>query len=114
MIGTASGRNAEFISDLGADEFVDYTRQPFEEAVNEVDTVFDTVGGDTCERASVPNSEKGGFLVSAVGTPSEEKARESGVEAAWVYPQPSGKQLAEINRLVEEGRPINRLPSSLV
>ncbi len=79
-IGTASGRNEKFVRDLGADEFVDYTQQPFEEVVKDVDVVFDTIGSDTLERA-FQTLKKGGFLVSSVQIPSEEKARELGVEA---------------------------------
>jgi NADPH:quinone reductase-like Zn-dependent oxidoreductase len=47
VIATASGKNEEFVRSLGADEFVDYTREKFEETVREVDVVYDTVGGDT-------------------------------------------------------------------
>jgi NADPH:quinone reductase-like Zn-dependent oxidoreductase len=103
VTGTASGRNEKFVRDLGADAFVDYTAQPFEEVVKDVDVVFDTVGGDTSERA-FQTLKKGGFLVSSVPTPSEEKAKELGVEAAWVYCKPNAKQLLEINRLIEEGK----------
>ncbi len=103
VIGTASGRNEQFVRDLGADEFVDYTRQPFEEVVKDVDVVFDTVGGDTLERA-FQTLKKGGFLVTSAQTPSEEKAKEFGVEAAWVFCKPNAGQLTEINRLIEEGK----------
>lgn len=103
VIGTASGKNEQYVRDLGADEFVDYTRQPFEEVVKDVDVVFDTVGGDTQERA-FQTLKKGGFLVTSAQTPSEEKARKSGVEAAFVFCKPSAQQLAEINRLIEEGK----------
>lgn len=102
-IGMASGKNEQFVRELGADEFVDYTRQPFEEVVKDVDVVFDTVGGDTLERA-FQTLKKGGFLVSSVETPSAEKARELGVEAARVFCKPSAQQLAEINRLIDEGK----------
>ena len=61
VIGTASGRNKEFVRSLGADEFVDYTKQPFEEVVQDVDVVFDTVGSDTLERA-FQTLKKGGFF----------------------------------------------------
>ena len=103
VIGTASGKNEQFVRDLGADEFVDYTQQPFEEVVKDVDVVFDTVGEDTLER-SFQTLKKGGFLVSSAQTPSEEKAREFGVEAAWFFCQPSAEQLAEINQLIDEGK----------
>ncbi len=103
VIGMASGKNEQFVRELGADEFVDYTRQPFEEVVKGVDVVFDTFGNDTLERA-FQTLKKGGFLVSAVETPSEEKARELCVESSWLFCQPSAQQLAEINCLIDEGK----------
>jgi NADPH:quinone reductase-like Zn-dependent oxidoreductase len=103
VIGTASGKNEKFVRELGTDEFVDYTRQPFEEVVKDVDVVFDTVGDDTLERA-FQTLKKGGFLVSSVEAPSEEKARELSVESARVFCKPSAQQLAEINRLIDEGK----------
>jgi NADPH:quinone reductase-like Zn-dependent oxidoreductase len=103
VIGTASGKNEQFVRDLGADEFVDYTAQPFEEVVKDVDVVFDTVGNDTLDRA-FQTLKKGGFLVSSAQTPSEEKARALGVEAAWFFCQQSAQQLTEINHLIDEGK----------
>jgi NADPH:quinone reductase-like Zn-dependent oxidoreductase len=103
VIGIASGRNEAFVKDLGADEFVDYTKQPFEEVVKDVDVVFDTVGGDTFEKA-FQTLKPGGFLVTAVQFPSEEKAREFGVHAARVYCKPNAKQLTAIGKLVDEGK----------
>ena len=103
VIGTASGRNQQFIRDLGADEFVDYTAQPFEEVVKNVDVVFDTIGGDTCQRA-FQTLKKDGFLVSAAEPQAEEKAKEFGVQGSWLFCQPSAKQLAEINCLIEAGK----------
>ena len=103
VIGTASGRNEKYVRDLGADEFVDYTQQPFEEVVKDVDVVFDTIGGDTLER-SFQTLKKGGFLVSSAGTPSEEKARESGLEAAFVFCKSNAQQLGEINRLIDDDK----------
>jgi NADPH:quinone reductase-like Zn-dependent oxidoreductase len=37
-IATDSGRNQQFVRDLRADEFVNYTAQPFEEVVKNIDT----------------------------------------------------------------------------
>jgi NADPH:quinone reductase-like Zn-dependent oxidoreductase len=103
VIGTASGRNEQFVRDLGADEFVDYTQQPFEQVVKDVDVVFDTIGNDTQERA-FQTLKQGGFLVSSAGTPSAEKAQEFGVGATFVFCKPNAPQLAEINQLIEEGK----------
>jgi NADPH:quinone reductase and related Zn-dependent oxidoreductases len=103
VIGLASGGNKEFVRDLGADEFVDYTKQKFEEVVKDVDVVFDAVGGDTFERA-FQTLKKGGFLVTSVEFPSAEKAQEFAVKRARVYCKPNAKQLAEITRLIDEGK----------
>jgi NADPH:quinone reductase-like Zn-dependent oxidoreductase len=103
IIGTASGKNEQFVRDLGADEFVDYTQQNFAEIVKDVDVVFDTIGGDTLEQA-FQTLKKGGFLVSAVETPSEEKAKEFDIKSAWLFCQQSAQQLAQINQLIDEGK----------
>lgn len=66
VIGTASARNAEFVRSLGADEVVDYTQQPFEDVVRDVDVVLDAVGGEVARR-SVAVLRSGGVLVSIVG-----------------------------------------------
>ena len=103
VIGTASGKNEQFVRDLGADEFIDYTQQNFEEIVKDVDVVFDTVGSDTQERA-FQTLKKGGFLVSSAGTPSTELAREAGVGAAFVFCKSNAQQLTEISSLIGEGK----------
>ena len=48
-----------------------------------VDVVFDTVGGDTQERA-FQTLKRGGVLVSTVSPPSAEKAKQFGVTVAMV------------------------------
>jgi len=103
VIGTASGKNEEFIRSLGVDEFIDYTTTNFEDHVKDVDVVFNTVGGETLDR-TFHTLKKGGYLVSAVVQPSEEKAAEIGVKAERVKSMPNAEQLAEINRLIDEGK----------
>jgi NADPH:quinone reductase-like Zn-dependent oxidoreductase len=103
VIGTASGRNEEFVRGLGADEFIDYKKAKFEEEVSGVDVVFDTVGGETQERA-FQTLKRGGFLVSTVTPPPADKAKEFGVTVAMVMVTSKPDQLAEINRLLESGK----------
>jgi NADPH:quinone reductase-like Zn-dependent oxidoreductase len=103
VIGTGSGRNEEFVRGLGADEFIDYKKAKFEAEVSDVDVVFDTVGGETQDRA-FQTLKRGGVLVSTVNPPSEEKAKQFGVKGAMVMVTPKPDQLAEINRLVESGK----------
>ena len=103
VIGTGSGRNEEFVRELGADEFIDYKRAKFEDEVSGVDVVFDTVGGDTQERA-FQTLKRGGILVSTVSPPSAEKAKEFDVTVAMVVMMAKPDQLAKISRLVESGK----------
>lgn len=103
VIGTASGKNEEYVKSLGADQFIDYTKQKFEEAVKDIDVVFDTVGGETQER-SFQVLKKGGFLVSANEPPSEEKAKEFGVRVAMDTAHLNAEQLNEASRLIESGQ----------
>jgi NADPH:quinone reductase-like Zn-dependent oxidoreductase len=103
VIATASGKNEEFVRSLGADEFVDYTREKLEERVREVDVVYDTVGGDTLER-SFETIRRGGCLVTTVTPPSNEKAENFGIRASMIGVQPSGQQLREINHLIAAGK----------
>ena len=103
VIGTGSGRNEEFVRKLGADEFIDYKKAKFEDKVSGMDVVFDTVGGDTQERA-FQTLKRGGVLVSTVSPPSAEKSKEFGVTVAMVVMMAKADQLAKINRLVESGK----------
>jgi NADPH:quinone reductase-like Zn-dependent oxidoreductase len=48
--------------------------------------------------------KKGGVLLSLVQPPSEEKAEELGVRAAFVAGHPSGAQLAEIAKMIDSGK----------
>jgi NADPH:quinone reductase-like Zn-dependent oxidoreductase len=102
VTGTSSERNAAFVRALGVDEFVDYEKQDFEEIVKDVDVVFDTVGGDTFQKA-FHTLKKGGFLVTSVAFPADE-AQKFGVSAARVQCKPNAEQLTAISELVEAGK----------
>jgi NADPH:quinone reductase-like Zn-dependent oxidoreductase len=103
VIGTASGRNADFVRKLGVDEFIDYQATPFETTVENVNIVFDTIGGTTQER-SFDVLKTGGFLVSIVSPPSEELTARHRIKSGMVTAQPNGIQLIEINGLAETGK----------
>jgi NADPH:quinone reductase-like Zn-dependent oxidoreductase len=102
VIGTASGRNADFVQALGVDTFIDYTVGPFEEQVADLDLVFDTVGAATATRA-LTCIKPGGALVVIAGGPSPEEAQKHDVRVSQFGAQPNAAQLAEIGALLDAG-----------
>jgi NADPH:quinone reductase-like Zn-dependent oxidoreductase len=107
VMATASARDAELVRELGADEVIDYRAQRFEEAVADMDLVFDTVGGETWER-SWDVLGPGGQLVSiAVPRPPERESHD-GRRAIWFVVESNRAQLSDIGRLIDGGqlRPI--------
>jgi NADPH:quinone reductase-like Zn-dependent oxidoreductase len=104
VIGTASGSNADLVRSLGADEFIDYHKTKFEEAVRDVDVVFDTVGGETQER-SWKVLKPGGVLVSIVQPPSEQSAKAHHVRGVFMRQDATRNQeLMQISKLIADGQ----------
>ncbi|HEY3705547.1 MAG TPA: NADP-dependent oxidoreductase [Terracidiphilus sp.] len=103
VYGTASGRNLDYLKELGVDEPIDYQSTKFEDVARDVDVVLDTQGGETQQR-SFAALKKGGTLVSIVQPPSQEEAAKHGVKAMFLGSQPNVEQLIEIARLVDAGK----------
>jgi len=104
VIGTASGSNAKLVNDLGANEFIDYHQTKFEEAVRDVDVVFDTIGGETQER-SWEVLKKGGVLVSIVQPPSEQSAKAHNVRGVFMREDATRTaELTQISQLIANGQ----------
>lgn len=102
VTAVASGRNEIFVRDLGADRFIDYTRQAFEDVATDMDVVLDTMGGDVYHRA-LRTLKKGGKMITVVAFPQDEAER-YGVSAKRSFTVPNAESLSEINRLVEAGK----------
>lgn len=127
VITTCSGRNVELAEALGADEVIDYTKERFEETVRNLPAVLDTVGGETLER-SFAVVARGGKIVSIAGPPEPGTARRSGfggmigalfwvasvkarrlarqhgVQYAYHFMHPDGRELEVIGELIEGGK----------
>jgi NADPH:quinone reductase-like Zn-dependent oxidoreductase len=101
VIGTGSDRNREFVTALGADEYVDYTRQEVADAVSEVDLAFDTVGGETTG-SLVGALRDGGTLVTIAGAPPEEAATARGIRTERLVMSPSAERMAQIAELISD------------
>ena len=93
VIGTASAANLDFVLELGAHEAVD-AAGGFEDAVEPVDIVFDTVGGDRLRRSRAV-LRAGGRLVSVAEEPPE-----GGV---YFVVEPNRDQLGSLAKRVDDG-----------
>jgi NADPH:quinone reductase-like Zn-dependent oxidoreductase len=100
VVGTASGAGVEIARALGAEEVFDRTTTAFEEVVELVDLVFDTVGGDALARSAAVLRE-GGRLVSVAEEPPADLAER--VAATYFVVEPDREQLVELARLAEAG-----------
>jgi alcohol dehydrogenase len=103
VIATAAGKDLEFVKRLGADEAVDYRTEEFEKVAENCDAVFDTVGGEVTAR-SFGVIKKGGILVSMVGQPSEELAKQHGLRAIGQWTKTSRDHLDHLRDLIDAGK----------
>jgi NADPH:quinone reductase-like Zn-dependent oxidoreductase len=128
---TASGSNAEFVRELGADTVIDYRTQDFEQLLDGYDLVLDSLGGKNLEK-SLRVLKPGGRAIGIAGPPDPTFAREIGlnpllrlaitglsssirrqakklgVSYEFLFMRASGDQLRQITALVDQGvlRPV--------
>jgi NADPH:quinone reductase-like Zn-dependent oxidoreductase len=102
VIATGSAGSEALIRDLGADGFVNYRSQRFEEVLAKVDVVFDTIGGDTQAR-SISLLGSGGRLISVVGAPDADALAAVGATGGAFMVQPSSENLGSIAQLIDAG-----------
>jgi NADPH:quinone reductase-like Zn-dependent oxidoreductase len=93
VIGTASAASLDLVREFGAHEAIDAATR-FDDAVERVDLVFDTAGGELLRR-SVPVLSAGGRLVSVAEVPPD-----GGV---YFLVEPNRDQLTSIEQLVDAG-----------
>ncbi|MDX6501493.1 MAG: hypothetical protein QOG23_4753 [Blastocatellia bacterium] len=104
VIGTASGADhINLIRKLGCDETIDYKKTRFEDYVHDADVVLDPLSGDSQKR-SFAVLKKGGILVALLEEPRQDLARESGVRAMMIGVKPDGRRLADIGKIIDDGK----------
>jgi NADPH:quinone reductase-like Zn-dependent oxidoreductase len=106
VIGTASAANHATLTELGADELIDYHGTRFEDAVHDVDVVLDLVGGDTGLR-SVDVLHRDGLLISVPSGTSADvlaAAARQHVRATGILVEPDQVGLTALVGLVADGR----------
>ena len=131
VVTTVGARNEELVRSLGAGHVIDYRTTRFDEVLAgtaAVDVVFDTQGGDTLYR-SFSVVRPGGGVVTIGGRPTASEAVAAGQPSLitrlflhqahrrtrslarrhdarfrYLFMVPSGRQLAELATLIEQGR----------
>jgi NADPH:quinone reductase-like Zn-dependent oxidoreductase len=104
VVGTASGRNQDFLKELGVDQPVNYEATRFEDVVQDADAVIDALGGEVRTR-SWKLLKKGGILVALLGgPPSEDGAKALGVRQTVMWAKSNPAQLTEIGDLAVAGK----------
>jgi NADPH:quinone reductase-like Zn-dependent oxidoreductase len=105
---TGSARNRDFLLGLGADEFIDYATQRFEDEVSGVDAVLDLVGNvhDNTGTRSLGVVRPGGILVNApTGSwpTMMDEAAAAGIRSTGYKVSADARVLDQITTLIETG-----------
>ncbi|MGW2730656.1 NADP-dependent oxidoreductase [Streptomyces sp. NPDC001494] len=106
VIGTASAGKHDFLREIGVDEAIDYRSTDFAEAVQDVDVVLDTLGGDTSVR-SLRVLRPGGVVVSILPVGSREfleEAERLRVRAVRMLVDADRSGMNTVAELAESGR----------
>ena len=103
VFATASTANQDFLKQLGADVAIDYKTQKFEDIAKDVDVVIDAVGGETLLR-SYPIVKKGGIIVSLSDNVDKAQLDKYGIRGTSLVVQNNGDELAQIGKLIDEGK----------
>jgi NADPH:quinone reductase-like Zn-dependent oxidoreductase len=103
VIAVASGAHERFLRELGAEEFIDYTKDRPEEVARDVDLVLDTVGGPGSRRF-LRTLRRGGSLYPVYfGEFDDEENAKLGVTVTATQVRSNGAQLAEMGHLLDDG-----------
>jgi NADPH:quinone reductase-like Zn-dependent oxidoreductase len=107
VIGTAREAKHDFLRELGVDEAIDYTAGPFEEAVSDVDVVFDLVAGEDYGLRSLQTLREGGLwmcIPADVPDAVAAAAREQSKRAISFLVEPDYAGLESLAALADQGK----------
>jgi NADPH:quinone reductase-like Zn-dependent oxidoreductase len=107
VIGTARKTNHAYLTELGADELIDYTTTDFT-SLRDIDVVLDTISNDYGPR-SLGVLVPGGVLVDVVGigidrTAVTEQAEAGGLRFVEFYLEPTPADFMRLAELADRGR----------
>jgi NADPH:quinone reductase-like Zn-dependent oxidoreductase len=104
VIATGSQAKKGFIMGLGADEFIDYKQDDFEQHVSNIDLVFAAVGGNNIVERSLVVIKPNGRLISLLDEIDEKKAQSQNIHYARMIVEPSKIGLNTIADMLESNQ----------
>jgi len=123
VIGTARFAKEAFLEELGVDEAVDYTADPVESVVSDVDLVLDLVGGESTQ-PTIACLRDGGLFIAVPSASALDKLKELAgervrVTGVLVHPDRAGlealAELAEAGQLkvsIDQTFPLEQAPQA--
>jgi len=99
VISVAGPHDAEYVRSLGSETVLPYKADRFEDTVNSVDLVLDTVGGYARDHA-LHLIRSGGIMVSVVS--SEPTAKRPDVRSVFFYVEVTTERLNTISALLDD------------
>ena len=100
VITTASAANHAYLSELGADQIIDYKATDFTKVVSNVDAVFDTVGGDVAMQSFevLKPGGRAAFIASGAQAPKPDRGDVISLRPAVGRDRPALERIAELVR----------------
>lgn len=104
VTAVGSAAQEKVLRELGADAFIDYTKQNADELARNLDLVVDCVGGAATGRF-LKTLKKGGalFPIFPLGFTGQEEAQALGVTVSATQVRSNGAQLAALAKLLDNG-----------
>jgi NADPH:quinone reductase-like Zn-dependent oxidoreductase len=103
VIATASSSKRDLVLSLGADTFIDYRKELFEDKATDVDLVFAAMGGNDILPRSLKTLKSGGRLVSTFDEIPHVEASALGIEFIRMWVKPSQHDLVILKDQLEQG-----------
>lgn len=98
---TCSSSNSSYVADLGADKVIAYDRINFADELEDVDVVYDTMGGDV-HRLSYNVLKPGGYISCLNALPFENLSKKFNVSVNIVQVDDIFYPLTQVTKLVAE------------
>ncbi len=99
---TVSGKDKDYITDLGADVVIDYQKEDFIKIIRDYDAVFDTIGGETFEK-SFAVLKPGGKITTMLWERHPELVQKYGVMYVEQSESVSPQSFMGLGALIDQG-----------